>query len=86
MNGFYWLTMGEIAGSPEPRSQADIAFWMAAGIRAVLSLTTEPIASEGIAVRHLPIADMTAPSIEQLDDSRNFLEDCVRRGAPGLSG
>lgn len=82
MRDFYWLTPGKIAGSPAPRSQADLDFWTAAGIRAVVSLTPEPAAFDADFVRHIPIADFTAASHEQFEEARAFIDDCVRRQAP----
>jgi atypical dual specificity phosphatase len=82
MNGFYWLVKREIAGSPQPRAEADLEVWREAGIRGVISLVETRIEFDGFETLHLPVPDMTAPSIEQLDAARAFIDRARSAGTP----
>ena len=79
---FYWLIEGKIAGSPKPQSADDIDVWTGAGIRTVLSLTQEKLNLDGFNVLHIPVADMTAPSIAQLDEACGIIRSCVEANSP----
>jgi len=77
---FSWLVPQRVAGMAQPR--AANAPWLAEqGVRALLSLTERPPAGfERFELLHLPIRDMTAPSLELLAESVRFIRDVVARG------
>lgn len=92
MQGFYWVIEGLLAGTSRPGArpprgttdlaglEEDLAFLRARGIRAVLSLTEEPLpagalARYGIAEHHIPIVDMTAPTPADLDAALAWIDE-----------
>jgi atypical dual specificity phosphatase len=93
VNGFYWLIPRVLAGTNRPggppgadragtQLDADLAWLRAQGVRAVLSLTEEPLAAarlahHGFASLHLPVVDMTPPTPGQLAEALAFI-DCQR--------
>lgn len=98
MDGFYWLIEGALAGSPRPGSRHrfghrtstvddDLDWWHEQGIRAVLSLTEEPLPTEALAARHLaslhlPVPDLTAPTPAQLLSGLAFIDEHRAQGEP----
>ncbi|MCK6439769.1 MAG: dual specificity protein phosphatase family protein [Planctomycetes bacterium] len=80
MRDFSWIKKGQLAGMAMPGSATDIEddlqFLRDSGIRLLVSLSERPIdpqllARYDISALHLPVADFTPPSIEQL---RKFLD------------
>lgn len=62
---------------------ADLADLRQRGIGALLSLTEQPLPAEalarhGLAAAHVPIADMTAPEPEEIEQALGFID--VQRG------
>jgi atypical dual specificity phosphatase len=67
---FSWVIERQLAGMAMPRDRAMLAALAALGVRAVLSLTEEPLPAalleqHGLHARHLPLADFTAPTVAQ---------------------
>ncbi len=90
MDGFYWLEPGTLAGCGRPGSRyrgddpsaldGDLAFLQDQGIGAVLTLTETPIAEAPLsrfpfATKHIPIADMTPPTPEQIRVALAFIDE-----------
>lgn len=68
--GFSWVIDGQLAGMPQP-SQAELAWASEQGVVVLVSLTetgTDPVlaAEVGVEVVHIPVEDMTAPTLHQL--------------------
>jgi len=68
---FSWLIERELAGMSLPRTDDALALLTQLGVKAVVSLTEEPLpaaslAEHGIADAHIPVADMTAPTVGQI--------------------
>jgi atypical dual specificity phosphatase len=82
MHGFYWLVKSEVAGSSLPRSAVEVNAWREANIRAVVSLVETKLTFDGFTVLHLPVPDMTAPSIAQLDAACAFIDRARLARAP----
>lgn len=82
MFNFSWVVPDQVAamGRPDPE---DVPRLREAGITAVLSLTRRPALPEdagGLRVMHLPVLDMTAPTVDQLEDAVEFMESEIRQG------
>jgi atypical dual specificity phosphatase len=97
--GFYWLYYGALAGSGRPggRSSSELASsfdddlrWLAENnLRAILTLTEEPLPSEtirrfGLSTLHLPVRDLTAPTPEQFTRALEFIDQNQARGSGAL--
>jgi len=68
---FSWLIANELAGMGRSRTAADLATVRARGVRAVISLTEEPLPAAWVAaarldILHVPVADFTAPTPAQI--------------------
>jgi atypical dual specificity phosphatase len=67
---FSWVVPGRVVAMGRPSSD-ELAALRAAGVTRVISLTGAPLAPEllrenGLVAFHLPLADLTAPSMEQV--------------------
>jgi atypical dual specificity phosphatase len=82
MSRFYWLVKGEIAGSSLPRTEVEINAWREANIQAVISLVERKLKFNGFTTLHLPVRDMTTPSIAQLDAACAFIDRARLARAP----
>ncbi len=77
---FSWLVRDRVAGMARPRA-ANSPWLREQGVRAVLSLTERaPDGLEEFETLHLPILDMTAPSLDELTRGVAFLMAVVARG------
>ena len=95
---FSWLMPDKIAGSGQvggwyPESQqvlvSDLWELRELGVGAVVSLTERPLASSalitvGIDYLHLPIPDMSSPSIKEIEEFLAFSTVCIEKGKPVL--
>lgn len=80
IRNFSWLIEGEIAGMAKPASSvSDFEFLKDKGLEAIVSLTELPLSevltSEfGFSVKHIPVRDFEAPTLEQIEDFVVFAE------------
>ncbi|HHT9133340.1 MAG TPA: dual specificity protein phosphatase 23 [Candidatus Avalokitesvara rifleensis] len=78
---FSWLVPDEIAGMARPASKvSDFEFLKERDIDAIVSLTESPLSNTlieefGFEYKHVPVEDLTAPTLEQIDE---FVEFAVR--------
>lgn len=78
---FSWLIKEEIAGMARPMPiVADLEFLKDNGIEAIVSLTEIPlhktlIEEFGFEYKHIPIADLTTPTQEQIEEFVNFINN-----------
>jgi atypical dual specificity phosphatase len=82
VRNFSWLLEGRLAGLGFPDPE-DAEALREEGITRLVSLSRRrPFREdpEGIAVLHLPVADMTAPTQAQLAEAVAFLAGALRRG------
>ncbi len=84
---FSWMVAGQVAGMARPRSAEAFAALSAAGVRAVVTLTEEPLSSEALAVAglgavHVPLADFSAPTVAQAGAAVTAIQDFLARGRP----
>ncbi len=83
---FSWLIPDEIAGMAMPASTvSDFESLKEQNIDAIVSLTEQPLYSAlieefGFEYKHVPIEDLTAPSLEQIDEFVEFATSMKERG------
>ena len=72
----------KIAALGLPSSRADVEFLCSIGVKKLISLTETPPCLYGMKLTkvHIPIDDMTAPSIEQVNEFLSVTELAHRRG------
>jgi len=84
---FGWLVPGELAGSARPMNDDSLAALSAQGVRAVVSLTEEPLPAAALRAAdldavHLPVADFTAPTRGQIAAAIAAIDRFVAAGRP----
>ena len=84
---FGWLIPGALAGMSRPLNDDALDALKAQGIRAVVTLTEEPLTAEALrrgdlASVHLPVADFTAPTVAQIAAAVAVIDDFRARGLP----
>lgn len=76
---FSWIVDGRVAGMARPRP-GDLPWLRAQGVTAVLSLTESRPDLAGFDVHHIPVVDMTSPTLEQLREAVGFIRRVVDGG------
>jgi atypical dual specificity phosphatase len=105
VQSFSWLIEGVVAGSGMPgrlfihsagytahpleKLEHDLRFLRENRVRAILSLTEqplppEPLQAQGFDCLHVPVPDMTAPRMEEVERAMIFLDRAARRSMPAL--
>src|SRR5947209_1443363 len=84
---FGWLIENRLAGVAYPTSEDAFALLWKFGVRALLTLTEQPLAlalptSYGFQVEHLPINDMTAPTLCQVEQAIACINGLLAQGLP----
>lgn len=80
---FSWVIQDEIAGMARPLSiVADLEFLKDNGIEAIVSLTELPLPKTlieefGFEYKHIPIADLTSPTQEQIEEFVFFINNLI---------
>jgi len=76
---FSWIVEGRVGGMARPWP-GDLAWLKAQGVTAILSLTEKRPDLSGFDVHHIPVVDMTSPTIAQLHAAVGFIRDVVAEG------
>lgn len=84
---FGWMLEMQLAGTSYPRSEDAIALLQELGVRALLSLSEERVSADLLSKyklpgEHLPVADFTAPTLEQVDQALATIDGFLARGLP----
>ncbi|MHC4269482.1 MAG: dual specificity protein phosphatase 23, partial [Planctomycetota bacterium] len=86
IRNFSWLIEGEVAGMAKPASSVDdFQFLREKGFEAIVSLSEIPLSEElieefGFNVKHIPIRDFEAPTLDQIEDFVTFAEKAREEG------
>jgi atypical dual specificity phosphatase len=84
---FSWLIENRLAGASYPALEDAIALLQKLGVRALLNLSEQPLSPDllntyRIHMRHLPIADFTAPTLEQVEQAVMIINDFLVQDQP----
>jgi atypical dual specificity phosphatase len=79
VRNFSWIVDGRVAGMARPRTD-DGAWLRSQGITAVLSLTEVPPELPGFDQYHIPVRDMTSPTIDQVRAAVGFIREVIASG------
>jgi atypical dual specificity phosphatase len=84
---FSWFVENKVAGTSYPWSEDALIILKALGVEALLSLTEQPLPSDlltriKLEAEHLPLADYTAPTIMQVEQSIATINSFLERGLP----
>jgi atypical dual specificity phosphatase len=86
IRNFSWLIEGEIAGMAKPASSVyDFEFLKDNGFEAIVSLSELPLSEVlieefGFTVKHIPVRDFEAPTLEQIENFVAFAENARSEG------
>jgi atypical dual specificity phosphatase len=86
IRNFSWLIEGEIAGMAKPASSVyDFEFLKDNGFEAIVSLSEFPLSEVlidefGFTVKHIPVRDFKAPTLEQIEDFVAFAVNARSEG------
>jgi len=82
---FSWIIDGLLAGSGMPTSKEEMDWVRGNGIKAVLTLIEDSLPKswiEGVDYLHLPIVNRSAPDLEDIDSTVNFIDKHVKNNKP----
>jgi len=84
---FSWMIENRLAGVSYPRSEDAIALLQKLGVQALLSLSEETVPADllrkyKLQRAHLPVADFTAPTLEQVEQALAIIDDFLGHGLP----
>ena len=86
IRNFSWIIEGEIAGMAKPASSVyDFEFLKDNGFEAIVSLSELPLSEVlieefGFTVKHIPVRDFEAPTLEQIENFVAFAENARSEG------
>ncbi len=86
IRNFSWLIEDEIAGMAKPASSVyDFEFLKDNGFEAIVSLSELPLSEVlieefGFTVKHIPVRDFEAPTLEQIENFVAFAENVRSEG------
>lgn len=84
---FSWVIPGRLAGAARPSDRDALEALAAQGIRAIVSLTEEPLPADlvddaRLVSTHLPVPDFTAPTLNQIDAAIAAIDGYESEGKP----
>ena len=84
---FNWLIENKLAALSYPESEDAFILLYRIGIRAILNLSEVPlpyktIDTVGLLSRHIPVADLTAPTLDQVKQAISMISSCLERNLP----
>ena len=84
---FDWLFENKLAAMPYPESEDAFMLLFQIGIRALLNLSevAHPFEAPnilGMLTRHIPVADYTAPTLQQVQEAVAMISSCLDRHMP----
>lgn len=84
---FSWLIENRLAGVAYPRSEDALVLLQKQGVQALLNLSEEALPAEilkkyRLQAEHLPVADFTAPTLEQVERALAIIDGFLRHDLP----
>lgn len=84
---FSWLFENKLAAMPYPESEDAFTLLHRIGVRALLNLSEKPLVFKtpniiGMLIKHIPVADYTAPTLEQVQEAVVMISSCIDRNMP----
>jgi len=84
---FRWVIEKQLAGVSYPRCEQALSVLHRLGLRALLCLATSSVSEEllsryQLCGTHLPVADFTAPTLQQVEQAISLIEGFLQREMP----
>lgn len=86
---FSWVVEGKLAGSGLPMTEDEFEWLVDQGIKSVVTVREVALPSDwfdgnDIDYMHLQVEDFGAPTIEELDQAVNFIDQQIANGRPAM--
>ncbi len=92
LGNFSWVVPKKLGGCDVPGRYNELAEdlrWLRKqGVRAIISLTEQPLPKDelkGFDYLHIPIIDMTAPTLEQINQFVQFSDEMINKKRPVIT-
>jgi len=82
---FSWLLSDRLAGSGMPTTLEEINWIRAQGVKSIVTMTEYGLPQswvDGIQYLHVPTEDLTAPDIDKIDSTVDFIAQRIKNGEP----
>lgn len=82
---FSWLIDAKLAGSGMPTTLEEINWVKSQGVKSIVTMTEYGLPStwvEGIEYLHVPTEDLTAPDIDKIDSTVDFIAERIKNNEP----
>lgn len=82
---FSWLIDSKIAGSGMPTTLEEINWIKAQGVKSIVTMTEYGLPQtwiDGIQYLHVPTEDLTAPDIDKIDSTVDYIAERIKSGEP----
>lgn len=84
---FSWLINNKLAGSGMPTSSTELQWVIRKGIKSVITMTENPLPEswvQDIKYLHVPTEDFSAPDMEKIDHTIDFIQERIKNGEPTM--
>lgn len=84
---FSWLINDKLAGSGIPTSPAELKWVIKKGVKSIVTMTEEPLPEswiENIKYLHVPTEDLSAPDMEKIDNTVDFIHERIKNNEPTM--
>lgn len=82
---FSWLIDAKLAGSGMPTTLEEINWVKSQGVKSIVTMTEYGLPStwvDGIEYLHVPTEDLTAPDIDKIDSTVDFIAERIKNNEP----
>lgn len=82
---FSWLLNDKLAGSGMPTTLEEINWVKAQGVKSIVTMTEYGLPNswvDGIQYLHVPTEDLTAPDIDKIDSTVDYIAERIKNGEP----
>lgn len=82
---FSWLIDSKLAGSGMPTTQEEINWIKNQGVKSIVTMTEYGLPTswiDGIEYLHVPTEDLTAPDIDKIDATVDYIAERIKNGEP----
>lgn len=84
---FSWLIDDKLAGSGMPTSSAELEWVIKKGVKSIVTMTEAPLPEswiENIKYLHVPTEDLSAPDMEKIDNTVDFIHERIKNNEPTM--
>ncbi|MGQ0605430.1 MAG: dual specificity protein phosphatase 23 [Candidatus Nitrosotenuis sp.] len=82
---FSWLINSKLAGSGMPTTLEEINWIKNQGVKSIVTMTEYGLPAtwiDGIEYLHVPTEDLSAPDIDKIDSTVNYIAERIKSGEP----